>query len=193
MENRETNLLMHTNLNNILDACRNGNRAAQKRLYEFSKKKMFVVCLRYARCREDAEDILQEGYVKVFRDLHQYSGAGNFEGWMRKVMVNTALQFLRKQKNKPYSVDLEEHSYKLEYVENEADDDLAKTRTQEILKLMQHMPDGFRTVLNLYIMEGYSHAEISEICGISIGTSKSQLNRAKAYLKNMIEKTLLNS
>lgn len=191
MMNRETNLLMNLNLTEIIRACREGDRAAQRQLYEASKRKMFVMCLRYARSREDAEDILQEGYVKVFRDIHQYSGEGNFEGWMRKVIVNTALQFLRKQRSRPFEVDFEEHAFRFEYQAAESGDDIGKERTEEILELMQDMPDGFRTVLNLYILEGYSHAEISEICGISVGTSKSQLNRAKAYLKKKIEKKLI--
>lgn len=185
---------MLTNLNHIIDACCTGDRGAQKELYESSKRKMFALCLRYARSREDAEDILQEGYVKVFRDIKQYSGEGSFEGWMRKVIVNTALQFLRKQRSRPYEVDFEDHAYKFESLQEElTDEDLKRERMEEILQLMQTMPDGFRTVLNLYIMEGYSHQEISEICGISIGTSKSQLNRAKGYLKKLIEKKLLSS
>ena len=182
---------MSYNLNEIIGACRDGNRMAQRRLYEINKGKMFAVCLRYSRNRTDAEDILQEGFIKVFRDLHQYTGEGVFEGWMRKVIVNTALQHLRKQKRLPTEVTLENHEFHLNYKEDIFDNDLQENRTQELLKLMQEMPDGFRTVLNLYILEGYSHQEISEICGISVGTSKSQLNRAKAFLRKQLEKKLL--
>lgn len=183
---------MTERLNEILGACKQGDSHAQKRLYEQTKGKMFAVCLRYTGSRSDAEDVLQEGYMKVFRDLHQYTGEGVFEGWMRKVIVNTALQFLRKQKRMPNSVNLDDHAFHMEYQDDFEDDSLSKNRTEELIKLMQKMPDGFRTVLNLYILEGYSHQEISEICGISIGTSKSQLNRAKSYLRKQLENKLLN-
>ncbi len=183
---------MSERLNEILGACKQGNSHAQKQLYDLTKGKMFAVCLRYTRSRSDAEDVLQEGYMKVFRDLYQYTGEGVFEGWMRKVIVNTALQFLRKQNRKPSEVNLEDHAFYIEYQNDFEDDSVNKNRTEELIKLMRSMPDGFRTVLNLYILEGYSHQEISEICGISIGTSKSQLNRAKAFLRKQLEKTLLN-
>jgi len=182
---------MSYRLNEILDACKQGNGSAQKQLYELTKGKMFAVCLRYTRSRSDAEDVLQEGYMKVFRDLHQYSGDGVFEGWMRKVIVNTALQFLRKQKRMPNEVNLEDHSFHAAYEDDFKDNSLNESRTEELIKLMQKMPDGFRTVLNLYILEGYSHQEISEICGISVGTSKSQLNRAKTFLRKQLELNLL--
>ena len=127
---------------------------------------------------------------RVFRDIPQYSGEGSFEGWIRKVIVNSALQFLRKQKRAPQEVDIENVDFKLQYETTEIDES-PNDRAKEIIKLMQLMPDGFRTVLNLYILEGYSHQEISEILGISVGTSKSQLNRAKTHLKKLLEQSML--
>lgn len=172
----------------ILKACRKGDRLAQRKLYEHFKNKMFVVCLRYANSREDAEDILQDGFIQIFRDLHQYKGIGSFEGWVRKVMVRTALQHLRKQKKLLPVTDLEDHVYSLHEEEPvfEDENEMAKM----LLKLMHQMPTGFRTVLNLYVLEGYTHPQIADELGISVGTSKSQLNRAKAFLKTLLEKNL---
>lgn len=174
----------------IIGQCVRGDRTAQKALYQQYKNKMFVLCLRYASTRQDAEDMLQEGFVKVFRDLPQYKGAGSLEGWIRKVILNTALQHLRKQKqNNQWLTDdfgpLENH-FSTEHDEEPFDRDLVK----KILHLMQIMPTGFRTVLNLYVMEEYSHQQIADELGISVGTSKSQLNRAKAYLRELVEKTI---
>lgn len=171
----------------ILEACKRGDRLAQRQLYERLKGKMFVLCLRYADNREDAEDILQEGFVKVFRDLGQFKGEGSLEGWIRKVILNAALQHL-KNKKRAFSFEEFKDFEDLEETEEETffSEDLVKT----ILTLMQKMPTGFRTVLNLYILEGYTHAQIAQEIGISPGTSKSQLNRAKKYLKDMLDKSL---
>lgn len=173
---------------NILARCKNGERMAQQQLYEHFKAKMFAVCLRYANSRPDAEDVLQEGFVKVFRDLHQFRGEGSFEGWMRRVIVNVALQHLRKQRGGLQFAELENVEYKLSDVEDSVFEESEKAAA--LVKLMQKMPTGFRTVLNLYVLEEYSHQEIADELGISVGTSKSQLNRAKAFLKNLLEKNL---
>lgn len=146
-----------------------------------------MVCLRYADTREDAEDILQEGFVKVFRDLHQFKDQGSLEGWIRRVIVNVALQYLKKK----HRWKLKNEEAELDWWEETAIDDFKKQRIEMVLKAMQEMPPGFRMVLNLYILEGYRHKEIAEMLEISVGTSKSQLNRAKAFLKNKIEKSLL--
>ncbi|MCU0347826.1 MAG: RNA polymerase sigma factor [Saprospiraceae bacterium] len=173
---------------NILARCRNGERMAQQQLYEHFKGKMFAVCLRYANSRHDAEDVLQEGFVKVFRDLHQFRGEGSFEGWMRRVIVNVALQHLRKQKGGLQFTELENVEYRLTDADESVFDENEKGAA--LIKLMQKMPTGFRTVLNLYVLEEFSHQEIADQMGISVGTSKSQLNRAKAYLKGLLEKNL---
>ncbi|MEY3368355.1 MAG: hypothetical protein RI973_1510 [Bacteroidota bacterium] len=172
----------------ILDACRSGDRFAQRRLYEHFKGKMFVVCLRYAYNRHDAEDILQEGFVKVFRDLHQYKGVGSLEGWIRKVILNTALQYIRQQKSLLNTVDFDQQAFQIREDDSPEDDNQEMARL--LLRLMHEMPPGFRTVLNLYILEGFSHQEIADELQISVGTSKSQLNRAKAFLKGLLEKSL---
>jgi len=169
-----------------LQACLRGDRLAQRQFFEYFKGKMFALCLRYASTREDAEDILQEGFVRVFRDLGQYSGKGNFEGWVRKVFVNTALQFLQKQKKEIASTEWGNFEIAVEAEPFGDDEPPAKN----MIRLLQQMPPGFRTVFNLYVLEGYSHPEIAEILGISVGTSKSQLLRAKAHFKKLLENSL---
>lgn len=169
-----------------LQACLRGERLAQKAFFERFKGKMFALCLRYANSREDAEDILQEGFVKVFRDLNQYSGAGNLEGWVRKVFVNTALQYIKKQKNALLTTELNGEDRADEPEMPFGDEPPAKN----MILILQKLPPGFRTVFNLYVLEGYTHPEIAEILGISVGTSKSQLLRAKAHFKKLLESSL---
>ncbi|MBK9336796.1 MAG: RNA polymerase sigma factor [Lewinellaceae bacterium] len=166
-----------------LHACLRGDRLAQKQLFECFRGRMFALCLRYANSREDAEDILQEGFVKVFRDLPQYTGAGNFEGWMRRVFVHTALQYLQKQKRIPALTELNGQDFPDETDPFAGDEHPAKN----MIRILQQLPPGFRTVFNLHILEGYSHPEIAEILGISVGTSKSQLLRAKAHFRKLLE------
>ncbi len=177
-----------TQISEIIAASVVGDRRAQRWLYEHFKSKMFGVCLRYADHRHEAEDLLQEGFIKVFRDLHQFRGAGSFEGWMRRVIVNNALQFIKKKKNALQMTDIENVSWQI----GEEDAPMIEEEdiTDTLLRLMHKMPTGFRTVLNLYILEGFSHAQIASELGISEGTSKSQLNRAKACLRGLLEKNL---
>ncbi|MBK6995022.1 MAG: RNA polymerase sigma factor [Lewinellaceae bacterium] len=169
-----------------LQACLSGDRLAQKHFFECFKGKMFALCLRYANSREDAEDILQEGFVKVFRDLNQYTGAGNFEGWVRKVFVNTALQHLQKQKKNLITMELDGQDFPDEPETYLSDEPPAKN----MIRILQQLPTGYRTIFNLHILEGYSHPEIAEILDISVGTSKSQLLRAKVHFRKLLEGSL---
>lgn len=169
-----------------LQACLRGDRREQKVFFEHFKGKMFALCLRYANSREDAEDMLQEGFVKVFRDLHQYSGFGNLEGWVRKIFVNTALQQLQKQRKELSTVELNGHEIAAEPEPFHSDEVPAKN----MIRILQQLPPGFRSVFNLYVLEGYSHPEIAEILHISVGTSKSQLLRAKAHFRALLEGSL---
>jgi RNA polymerase sigma factor (sigma-70 family) len=167
----------------ILEACINGDRLAQQQLYDCYKSKLFATCMRYAHSREDAEDIFQDGFVLIFKDLRQYTGVGNFEGWLRKVMVNTALQHLRKQKKMIQTVEFDGQDYAEDTDDLVMDEQLAKN----LIRILQKLPPGFRAVFNLYILEGYTHPEIAEILDISVGTSKSQLMRAKAHFRKLLE------
>lgn len=175
-------------MNELLEACVQGDRLAQKRLYDHFKGKMYALCLRYANSREEAQDLLQEGFINVFRDLHQFKELGSLEGWIRRVILHTALRHIKRQKNLITGDDLDAKAHMLVAEEDEPPNE---EMIKKLLYFMHQMPTGFRTVLNLYVLEGFTHAEIATELGISVGTSKSQLNRAKKYLKDMLEKSLM--
>lgn len=154
----------------------------QRELYERYSAKMFGVCLRYAGNTEEAEDILQEGFIKVFRKISSYRGEGSFEGWIRRIFVNTAIeQFRRKTYMQPIT-EREENSVEATYLS--VLDSLAE---KDIIKLVQQLSPGYRTVFNMYVVEGYTHRQIAESLGISEGTSKSQLSRAKIILQDLVK------
>jgi len=145
---------------------------------------MFTVCIRYGKDRHEAEEILQEGFIKVFSSLHQYRNEGSLEGWIRRVMVTTALQRLRSRPalHAVLSVDSSGHDVKdLENIES-------SLSAKELLTLVQALPSAYRTVFNLYVFEGYKHKEIAEALNISEGTSKSNLYDARQWLKEKIKK-----
>ncbi|MCA0425988.1 MAG: sigma-70 family RNA polymerase sigma factor [Bacteroidetes bacterium] len=159
----------------IVQACLRNEAKAQKALYDFFSRTMFAVCLRYCNTHEDAMDVLQEGFIKVFTRLNQFSGKGSLEGWMKRVFINTALEHYRVNKVYQEQSDVEMAN------DNPVDGYvLEKISQKEIFELLNQLAPGYRTVLNLYAIEGYNHAEIAEMLGISEGTSKSQLSRARS-------------
>ncbi len=162
--------------------CIKGDGNAQNELYRRYAPKLWGVCLRYAKNQMSAEDILQEGFIRIFTYLDRFENKGSFEGWMRRTMVNTAINYYKK--NLSTAKEAEYHEY-MSGKSNDADA-LSTLSHQELLKLVQSMPNGYRTVFNLYIIEGYSHRDIAESLQISENTSKSQLSRARAYLKERI-------
>jgi RNA polymerase sigma-70 factor (ECF subfamily) len=164
----------------LINACRNNNRQAQQFLFQKTAGKMLSVVKRYITNSAEAEDALMEGFVKVFAKLDQYQGGGSFEGWIRKIMVNEALMSIRKNKNR-YPVDID-----VAYDVAHPDETLMQLGVQEIESLIATLPTGYRTIFNLYAIEGYSHAEIALLLDISEGTSKSQLSRARAQLQNQL-------
>lgn len=176
-------LTQSSDINNLLEGCKAGNRKMQELLYKQTASKLLAVCMRYARDRMEAEDALQLGYVRIFQKIGEYRGDGSFEGWMRRVMVNTAIESYRKNLRSLNIVPLEEG-----YEQPSAGFDLNNLGMQELLGLIQKLADGYRIVFNMYIIEGYSHKEISAALGISEGASKSQLSRARAILKEEIMK-----
>lgn len=168
-------------LQKIIDDCIEGSRKAQYRFYNFFSGRMMGVCLRYAKNQAEAEDILQDGFVKVFGNLHKYQPFGSFEGWVRRIFVNTAIEYYR-QRRKFIINDIEIENEDFEFSDNVID----KMSADEIMGLIKEMPDGYRMVFNMYAIEGYSHKEIAENLGISIGTSKSQYSRSRTYLQKMM-------
>ncbi|HWB64357.1 MAG TPA: RNA polymerase sigma factor, partial [Chitinophagales bacterium] len=165
----------------IIQGCIGGDRKFQQKLYDTFSPKMFSVCLRYANDYNAAQDLLQEGFVKVFRNIEKFRSEGSFEGWVRRIFVNTAIEHYRKQVNM-YAL----HETEVKYYEFYEDNALETLKHQDILKMVQRLSDGYRTVFNLYVIEGYSHKEIGDMLGISEGTSKSQLARARYLLQKMI-------
>ena len=154
-------------------------------MYRRFSPRMYAVCLRYASNAEEAEDILQEGFIKIFKKLDSFRGEGSFEGWVRRVFVNTAIeQFRRKRYLQPVT---EREENTIEGKSLSALDGLAE---KDILALIKELSPGYRTVFNMYVVEGYTHKEIAEMLGISEGTSKSQLSRAKVILQEMVKKYL---
>jgi len=166
---------------NIINACKCGDAHAQKLLYNRYAPTMFGICLRYASDYHTAEDILQDGFVKVFNNIKRFRNEGSFEGWVKRIFVNTAIEYYRKAARSfrfsPLSVVIEKSFNDVQFTSLERD---------ELLKLIQQLPDGYRLVFNLYVIEGYTHDEISKQLNINLGTSKSQLARAKKYLRKLI-------
>lgn len=158
---------------------------AQRQLYEHFAQQMLGVCFRYTKSISDAEDILQEGFVKVYKHLHQYNFDGELGGWIRKIMVNTALNYLKK--NKKYQYDLAFENLVLHPVST--DDPEVKLHCKELAELIRQLPTGFQTIFNLHAVEGYSHVEIAGMLGITDGTSRSQYARARALLIEWIKKS----
>lgn len=169
----------------LIKGCLDGDRRMQQELYNRLSARMYAVCLRYASNTEEAEDILQEGFIKVFRKLDSYRGDGSFEGWARRVFVNTAIEHFRRKKYLQPVTEKEENTIEGKYVS--VLDDLGE---KDIMDLISQLSPGYRTVFNMYVVEGYSHKEIGDMLGISEGTSKSQLSRAKVILQYLVKKHL---
>ncbi len=160
-----------------------GNRSAQKRIYDVLSGKMLAVCLRYMGDRETAEDVLQDGFVTLFTKLDTYSGEGSFEGWARKIFVNTALMALRKND----ALKMSEGIDTAWDISDESPGSVQDIGYKELMRVVSELPAGYRTVFNMYIVEGYSHKEIARELGISENTSRSQLQRARIMLQNRIK------
>ena len=167
----------------LIESCIKGDRASQKALYDRLAARMFPVCMRYVGDREQAEDVLQDGFVTLFTRLDTYKGEGSFEGWARKIFVNTALMSLRKKDALKMSEDLEA----ARGLKTETSSQVQNIGYKELMELIMTLPPGFRTVFNMYSIEGYSHKEIAEILGISETTSRTQLSRARIWLQKKIK------
>lgn len=168
-------------LKKIVRGCINGEKDSQKILYERYYSTMMGVCYRYARDRDEAKDLLHDGFLKIFRSLHKFNFSGSLEGWMRRLMINAAIDHYRKVKNL-YSL-TEINASKIASEEEEDDGFYSSFSPQLVMEAVQNLSPAYRTVFNLYAVEGYSHKDIAEKLNISIGTSKS--NYAKARLNLM--------
>jgi RNA polymerase sigma-70 factor (ECF subfamily) len=172
----------------LIKGCIDWDSSAQNRLYNLYASKMFAVCLRYSRSKEDAEDILQEGFVKVFENIDKFRKEGSLEGWIRKIMYHTAIQKFRQRKPVENTISIDHNHLNLT---NESSNDVySQLGSKELLKLIQNLPPRYQMVFNLYVFEGLKHKEIAEKLGITDGTSKSNLSDARAILQREINKTM---
>lgn len=167
------------NLEKVIPGLKKGKRKSQVQLYKQYAPVLLAICLRYVADKSEAEDILQEGFLKIFKSVKDYSGQGNFEGWMKKIMVNTAITHFNREKKHYYHEEVEE----LVNVESEVSLSPDKEYdAKELLELLTKMPEGYRLIFNLYAIEGFKHREIAEKLDIEESTSKSQYLRAKKWL-----------
>ena len=167
-------------LKQLIQKCKKGDIASQSEVYQLFAGKLYPVCLKYSRTQQEAEDNLQEAFITIFKKIKQFEYKGSFEGWMKRIVINTALQTYRKKK----VLNLVEDNY-LEEVEVEIDE--SSITLEYLLRIIQELPERYRMVFNLYVLDGYSHREISRMLGIAEGTSKSNLSRARLILKEKIE------
>lgn len=165
----------------LIEGCRRQNRQAQQALYELYSGKMYALCCRYVKDKMEAEDVLVVAFTKIFERIHQYKGDGSFEGWIRRVMVNESLGFLRKNKNMYVETYIEAAEHEPNYEQLDS-----ALEAEDLMKLIEGLPTGYRVVFNLYAIDGYSHQEIAEQLGINENTSKSQLSRARVLLQKRL-------
>lgn len=166
----------------LIEGCKKKHPKSQRELYEKFSGKMFALCLRYIKDETEAEDILVKGFMKVFNKIEQYQGEGSFEGWIRKIMVNESLQYIRQNKSMYLQVDIAHAQHTLNNIEAIE----SRLAAEDLLNIIQQLPIGYRTIFNLYAIEGYAHQEIAAMLNISISTSKSQLSRARALLQKIL-------
>jgi RNA polymerase sigma factor (sigma-70 family) len=168
----------------ILVGCLNNDPSAQRELYNRYSPKMLSVCYRFGNSREDAEDMLQEGFIKIFTQIHTFQNKGAFEGWIRRIIIHTCINFLKKNKKFSNSIDLDQ----ADYLEVKEETMPSVMQARQIIECIRQLPLGYRTVLNLYAMEGYSHKEIADMLDIEESTSRSQYTRAKVMLEGILIK-----
>jgi RNA polymerase sigma factor (sigma-70 family) len=177
-----------TELEQILEGCLRNDPRQQRALYERFARPMLGICLRYAADRMEAEDVLQVAFVKIFKNLHTFKG-GTFEGWMKRIFIRESINQYHSRRRKPIDFTEDDNPAILNHSEGFADA-LSQLRAEEIMKMLGRLPEGSRIVFQLFAIEGYGHAEIAEMLGITEGTSKSQYARARMLLKNQLSHTV---
>jgi RNA polymerase sigma-70 factor (ECF subfamily) len=173
--------VQYGNEDELILGCKQNKATAQKRLYEMYSGKMYALCCRYVKNKMEAEDVLVTAFTKVFDRIDQFRNEGSFEGWIRRVVVNEALTWIRKNKTMFLETDLELAHREPNYHELDAE-----LQAEDLVKIIQQLPTGYQLVFNLYAIDGYSHKEIAEQLNISENTSKSQLSRARTYLQKIL-------
>ena len=184
---------------NIVKGCREGKRIAQKQLYEKYVSSMLAICLRYSKSRDEAEDLIQEGFLKIFQNINSYRKHGSLEGWIKRIMINHALNHYKKNRKIPFAEDVDAINENEILSLDEEVENFTPVPAEILLAMIQSLPEGYRMVFNLYVFEEYSHKEIAEAMNFSENTSKTQLMKARRQLQgkfleytNMKEKVLVN-
>jgi RNA polymerase sigma-70 factor (ECF subfamily) len=179
----------------LVQACLDGNTRAQNQLFEKYSGQMMALCLRYGSDYDEAQDMFQNGFIKVFKKLHMFTGKGALGAWIRRTMANNALDQIRKRKREKNNVSFSDVSYQLEseVIESPFDDEEPLLSRDKIMELVQQMPTGYKTVFNMYVVEEYSHKEIAEQLEITESTSKTQYRKAKGYMRQLITEELKNT
>ncbi|MDP4963605.1 MAG: RNA polymerase sigma factor [Salibacteraceae bacterium] len=172
----------------LVEGCKRESRIAQKELFSKLYGRLLSICMRYSDDRDEAEDILQNGFIKVFKSIDNYKGDGSFEGWVKRIIVNTAIDNYRRKKIRPVVTDTELTDRMGDQLEDELEDESVyeKIPISAVMEAVQKLSPAYKTVFNLYVLEGYNHNEISETLGISVGTSKSNLSKARFNLKKIL-------
>ncbi|MFM1930870.1 MAG: hypothetical protein RL226_173 [Bacteroidota bacterium] len=168
-----------TDLRELIEGCKRQNAKHQYEMYQMFSRSLFAVSIRYTNCRQDAEDVLQEAFVKIFQNIHTYSQDRSFEGWIRRIVINTAITHYRKNLKHAYQDDVDS----MWSLKNDDEPFSTDFTSEELMNAIGTLPAGYKMVFNMYVVEGYKHQEIAEILGIDINTSKSQLSRAKKFLQ----------
>jgi RNA polymerase sigma-70 factor (ECF subfamily) len=183
----------------ILKGCREGKRVAQKQLYEKYVSSMLAICLRYSKSRDEAEDLIQEGFLKIFQNINTYRKHGSLEGWIKRIMINHALNQYKKNRKIPFAEDVDAINENEILSRDEEVENIEPVPAETLLAMIQSLPEGYRMVFNLYVFEKYSHRDIAEAMNFSENTSKTQLMKARRQLQgkiseytNMKEKALIN-
>lgn len=166
----------------LIEGCLAKNQKSQKALFDKFAPTMYAICMRYSGNAEQAKDLLQEGFIKVFTKLGEFKFEGSFEGWLKRIFINHALEYIRKENRQPDIVNVDE-TYELQSETFH----ITNIDSRKIIELIQKLPQGYRTVINLFIIEGYNHKEIAQMLGISENTSKSQLFKARQVLQKMLK------
>lgn len=169
----------------LIEGCKRQDRKSQQVVYERYGRVMYGICLRYSSDAESAQDLLHDGFMKIFASVGSFEGKGSFEGWMKRIFINMALENIRREKiKKQFSEDIENVP---EDIPDDSDNGMAKLNETELMKMVQELPSGYRSVFNLYAIEDYSHKQISEMLGIAEGTSRSQYIRARLLLQEKVK------